>query len=74
MYNIHYGNNETMVTVAYCNDHDDTLGLLFTIYQLVIAFAMPGMIIVVCYSVVIKELWKSTKNVAKMTTTSVAVR
>ena len=33
MYKLHYGNNETLVTVSYCNDYDDKLGFAFTIYQ-----------------------------------------
>ena len=33
VYKLHYGNNETLVTVSYCNDYDDKLGFAFTIYQ-----------------------------------------
>ena len=33
VYKVHYGNNETLVTVSYCNDYDDNFGFAFTIYQ-----------------------------------------
>ena len=26
MYNVYYGNNETLLKVSYCNDFDDNLG------------------------------------------------
>ncbi len=106
IYKVHYGNNETLVYVNYCNDYDDTLALVFSVYQvsrkskemkvkgkvflppvswgqkatfksssllfsqLVFFFVLPALAIVVCYSFVIKELWKSTKNVAMLTNQS----
>jgi hypothetical protein len=37
VYKLHYGNNETLVTVNYCNDFDDKLGFAFTIYQAILS-------------------------------------
>lgn len=67
MYNVHYGNNETLLTVSYCNDFDDDLGYVFTIYQLVVCFAVPGLIMIIGYSIVIRVLWKSNKNMSFLT-------
>jgi hypothetical protein len=53
-YEMHYANNETLVTVTYCNDYNDDYALVFTIYQLVTCFALPASIIIVCYSFVIR--------------------
>ena len=64
---MHYGNNETLLTVSYCNDYDDDLGFMFTVYQVVVCFALPGLIMIVCYSIVIRELWRSNKNMAVLT-------
>ena len=33
-------------------------------FQLVVCFAFPALLMIVCYSVVIKELWKSNKNMS----------
>merc|ERR1711997_1302546 len=67
VYNVYYGNNETLLKQSYCNDFDDNLGYFFTIYQLVVCFALPALIMIVCYSVVIRVLWKSTKNMSLLT-------
>lgn len=67
IYSVHYGNNETLLTVSYCNDFDDNLGYIFTIYQLVVCFAVPALFMIIGYSVVIRVLWKSAKNMSLMT-------
>ncbi|XP_040574514.1 galanin receptor 2a [Lepeophtheirus salmonis] len=67
VYDVYYANNVTIVKVTYCNDYDDSLGFAFSIYQLVVVFIVPGNIILICYSFVIRELWKSTKRMASMT-------
>ena len=66
-YSTHYGNNVTLLTVSYCNDFDDYLGYVFTIYQLVVCFAAPALFMIVGYSVVIRVLWKSNKNMSMLT-------
>ncbi|XP_040574699.1 galanin receptor type 1 [Lepeophtheirus salmonis] len=70
VYNVHYANNSTIVKITYCNDYDDSLGLAFSIYQLVVAFIVPGVIILVCYVIVIVELQKSTKRMKVLTNQS----
>ncbi|CAB4069271.1 CCKAR [Lepeophtheirus salmonis] len=60
----------TIVKITYCNDYDDSLGLAFSIYQLVVAFIVPGVIILVCYVIVIVELQKSTKRMKVLTNQS----
>ena len=44
VYIMHFGNNETLVTQSYCNDYDKQLGYIFTIYQLVVCFALPALV------------------------------
>jgi hypothetical protein len=51
---MHFANNVTVVTVTYCNDYNDNFALIFTIYQLVTCFALPALIIIICYSIVIR--------------------
>ena len=67
VYNVHYGNNETLLTVSYCNDFDDDLAYVFSIYQLVVCFAVPAIFMIAGYSVVIRVLWKSNKNMSLLT-------
>ena len=74
VYNVYYGNNETLLKQSYCNDFDDNLGYFFTIYQLVVCFALPALIMIVCYSVVIRVLWKSTKNMSLLTNSGSVTR
>lgn len=67
VYIMHFGNNETLVTQSYCNDYDKQLGYIFTIYQLVVCFALPALVMIVGYSIVIRVLWKSTRNMSLLT-------
>uniref|UniRef100_T1ITK8 G-protein coupled receptors family 1 profile domain-containing protein n=1 Tax=Strigamia maritima TaxID=126957 RepID=T1ITK8_STRMM len=68
---ITYYNNQTNITITiyYCWDGDERSGLPFAIavYQCCIMFIFPCLLMVFCYSRVIKELWTSTKAVSAMT-------
>lgn len=56
------------VTINYCEDKGD--GRIFAIYQAVILLAAPGLIMIICYTYVIRELWISTRNMRVMTNTT----
>ena len=64
---MHFGNNETLVTQSYCNDFDKQTAYIFTIYQLVVCFAVPALIMIIGYSIVIRVLWKSNRNMSLLT-------
>lgn len=64
------------MAVHYCMDtadkgQDQGLGsyssFLIAIYQLVIMLILPFLLMTICYSRVIKELWLSTKQITAMT-------
>ena len=44
-------------------------GFLIALYQLLVMLVLPSLLMIVCYSRVIKELWLSTKQMTAMTTT-----
>jgi hypothetical protein len=60
-----YGNNVTNITIHYCEETEQSGA--FAIYQFVVLFAVPGTLMVVCYSYVIRELWRSTRNMQALT-------
>ncbi len=74
-----YYNNETMVEVHYCMDVADDQskgqgqylasyrGLIFACYQLAIMLVIPLLLMIICYSRVMKELWLSNKQISAMT-------
>ena len=74
-----YYNNETMVEVHYCMDVADDQskgqgqylasyrGLIFACYQLAIMLVIPLLLMIICYSRVMKELWLSNKQISVMT-------
>ena len=67
-----YYNNETYVKTELCLDANyETKGerLVFAWYQLLTMFLVPSIVMVYCYAVVIRVLWLSTKELAKMTHT-----
>ncbi|RWS30346.1 G protein-coupled receptor-like protein 3, partial [Leptotrombidium deliense] len=64
---ITYYNNFTSVTAYYCWDDDDFNGLWVAVYQLMIMFVIPGVLMLFCYFCVIQELWSSTKVITNMT-------
>ncbi|RWS16046.1 hypothetical protein B4U79_04261 [Dinothrombium tinctorium] len=67
---ITYYNNITSVTAYYCWDDDDFVGLCVAIYQLLIMFILPAILMLICYFCVIQELWSSTKVIRNMTRSS----
>ncbi|XP_069693719.1 allatostatin-A receptor-like [Periplaneta americana] len=70
-YPIVYSNNVTNVTLHYCNETEQSGN--FAIYQLLVLFCAPGTLMVVCYTYVIRELWRSTRNM-QMLTNSVSTK
>ncbi|XP_076038514.1 gastrin/cholecystokinin type B receptor-like [Oratosquilla oratoria] len=57
-------NRTITLTIYYCSDFD-SIG--FLIYQLLVLFVIPGLLMIVFYTSVIRELWKSTKNIKALT-------
>jgi len=55
----------TSATIYYCDEKETTL--LFPVYQFAILFALPAILMVVCYVYVIRELWRSTRNINILT-------
>jgi transposase len=64
-FTIVYYNNVTSVTVHYCSEAEQSGK--FAIYQFVVLFAVPGTLMVVGYTYVIRELWRSTRNMQALT-------
>ncbi|PSN57870.1 hypothetical protein C0J52_05644, partial [Blattella germanica] len=64
-------NNITNLTLHYCNETEET-GII-AIYEFLVLFAGPGTLMVLCYTYVIRELWRSTRNM-QMLTNSVSVK
>jgi hypothetical protein len=64
-YTIVYGNNVTNVTIHYCSENEQSVH--FAIYKFVVVFAVSGTLMVVCYTYVIRELWRSTRNMQALT-------
>lgn len=64
---IRWKNNSTIVTTYKCEDVDDRLATIIAIYQLALMFILPGLFMIICYFVVIKVLWLSTKNIRNLT-------
>ena len=54
------------VTAYYCNYHR-TIG--YIVYKMLALFLVPALIMTGCYTAVIRELWKSTKNISSLTNT-----
>ena len=84
VFTYHYANCTHLVSITYCNDTDDSIGLVshsfsvilfiiiitsiyFTFYQVVVTFLVPSIIMIICYSTVIKSLWRATQKMAVMT-------
>ncbi|CAL8104804.1 unnamed protein product [Orchesella dallaii] len=66
-YSVTYTNNITSVSVFYCEEESVSEGLPIAIYKFVILFAAPALLMMICYIYVIRELWKSTKNMNILT-------
>lgn len=43
---------------------------MFAIYQAVILLLAPGLVMIICYTYVIRELWISTHNMRVLTNTN----
>ena len=48
----------------YCRDVDS---ILFPTYRLLVLFCIPGLLMILFYTAVIRELWLSTKNISILT-------
>nr|AVD66334.1 G-protein coupled neuropeptide receptor [Tetranychus cinnabarinus] len=64
---ITYYNSSTSATAYYCWDADDDWAAIIAIYQLLVMFVVPGVLMVICYFCVIQGLWVSTRTMASMT-------
>ncbi|XP_066995810.2 allatostatin-A receptor [Anabrus simplex] len=64
-YPITYTNLERNVTLHYCDDKVDTL--FIPLYEFTVLLAVPGTLMIVCYTFVIRELWRSTRNMRLLT-------
>jgi hypothetical protein len=63
-------NNHSHVTVMSCVDNNvnsDEERIVFAWYQLLVMFLFPVVVILYCYVIVIRVLWRSTKEHARMT-------
>ncbi|XP_032777367.2 cholecystokinin receptor type A [Daphnia magna] len=65
-----FTDGEESVTVNYCVETDGGVGLIFAIYQAVILLLAPGLVMIICYTYVIRELWLSTRNMRVLTNTN----
>ncbi|XP_071532216.1 galanin receptor 2a-like isoform X2 [Panulirus ornatus] len=55
------------VTAYYCKQMES---LVFLTYQLLVLFVVPALLMIVFYTAVIRELWRSTKNIKALTNAS----
>ncbi|KAL5016000.1 hypothetical protein ScPMuIL_005589 [Solemya velum] len=64
-----YHNNETTVVIQMCADEGvaDDQRLAFALYRAMIMFALPTVIMVLCYTAVIYVLWVSSKELLRLT-------
>lgn len=67
--NTTYFNNQSSVVIVFCADVGipDDHRLVFAVYQLVVMFAAPLLVMAYCYSRVIHALWISTKDLRNLT-------
>ncbi|XP_042866741.1 allatostatin-A receptor-like [Penaeus japonicus] len=63
---VNYTNSSRTVwfTAYYCKRMSS---LVFLTYQLLVLFVVPAILMIVFYTVVIRELWRSTKNIKALT-------
>ncbi|CAG2105706.1 unnamed protein product [Medioppia subpectinata] len=62
-----FTNNEISVTLYSCKELNDWRGFSVNIYRFVTLFALPSVVMIVCYLWVIIELWISTKTMDELT-------
>ncbi|XP_076337026.1 galanin receptor 2a-like [Tachypleus tridentatus] len=60
-------NYEITVTLFSCKELKDWRGSVVAIYRLVALFGLPSVIMIICYTRVIIELWISTKTMDELT-------
>ncbi|CAM1306181.1 Uncharacterised protein r2_g1587 [Pycnogonum litorale] len=65
-----YTNLQVSVTLYLCQDNTDIRRLILSVYGLLMLFIFPLLLMIVCYSWVINELWVSTKTMAELTQSS----
>lgn len=60
--------NGTIVALSMCSYKSDVESskLIFSVYKLVIMFALPTLVMSVCYSAVIYSLWISSQQLTKL--------
>ncbi|XP_022247765.1 type-1B angiotensin II receptor-like [Limulus polyphemus] len=63
-------NYEITITLFSCKEQKDWRGLAVAIYRLVILFSLPSVLMIICYTWVIIELWISTKTMDELTNQS----
>ncbi|XP_027195630.2 galanin receptor type 1-like [Dermatophagoides pteronyssinus] len=66
-YSMTYYNNETAITAYYCFEKNDNWAIYFAIYELLTLFVIPALLMMFCYSRVIRELWTSTRVITILT-------
>ncbi|XP_023222808.1 cholecystokinin receptor type A-like [Centruroides sculpturatus] len=62
-------NYRITVTLFLCKDLRDWRGFVIAVYRFSALFAIPSVLMIVCYSWVIIELWISTKTMDELTNT-----
>ncbi|KAH9382500.1 hypothetical protein HPB48_004845 [Haemaphysalis longicornis] len=62
-----FTNMRVNVTIYRCKDEHDWQGQSVSWYRLVTLFALPSVVMIICYSWVILELWVSTKTMDQLT-------
>ncbi|XP_076308577.1 galanin receptor 2a-like [Tachypleus tridentatus] len=63
-------NYEITITLFSCKEQKDWRGLAVAIYRLVTLFSLPSVLMIICYTWVIVELWISTKTMDELTNQS----
>ncbi|XP_067129971.1 allatostatin-A receptor-like [Centruroides vittatus] len=64
-----FTNHKVTVILFSCKELDDWRGFTVAVYRLVMLFALPSVLMIVCYARVIMELWISTRTMDELTNT-----
>ncbi|XP_035226900.1 allatostatin-A receptor-like [Stegodyphus dumicola] len=62
-----FTNYEVSVTIFSCKDSHNWSGLAVAVYRFITLFALPFLLMIICYSWVIAELWISTRTMDELT-------
>ena len=67
-----FHNNVSSVTLNFCDDDSvsEEVSKLFRFHKFILMFAVPTVIMVVCYTGVIYALWVSSAQLTKLTSVS----